>query len=281
MKIITQIAEMQKQAELLRSEGKRIGFVPTMGYLHEGHLSLVREAKKYSNVVVMSIFVNPTQFGPKEDFEDYPRDFDRDAELAKSAGCDIIFYPDWREVYPQPYLTYINVEKITDVLCGRSRPTHFRGVTTIVARLFNIVKPHVAIFGQKDAQQAIVIKRMAADLNFDVQIIVAPIIREQDGLAMSSRNIYLTTEQRVQAAALYRSLNAARKMIVDGERGANIIKNQVRKIIEQQPDAIIDYIEVVDTTHLEPLLELKGEVLIALAVKIGKPRLIDNIIITV
>lgn len=281
MKIITQISEMQKQADLLRGQGKRIGLVPTMGFLHEGHLRLVQQVKPQADVLVMSIFVNPTQFSPNEDFEDYPRDFDRDVELAKSVDCDIIFYPDWREVYPELYLTYVKVEKITHVLCGLSRPTHFRGVTTIVAKLFNIVKPHVAVFGQKDAQQAIVIKRMVTDLNFDIEIIVAPIVREKDGLAMSSRNTYLTPGQRVQAVVLYQSLLEAKRLIHAGERNGAMIKNRMRQMIEQQPDAVIDYIEIVDTKNLESQTELKGEVLIALAVQIGKPRLIDNIIISV
>lgn len=281
MKIITGISEMQATAESLRTAGKRIGFVPTMGFLHEGHLSLLYEAKKHADVTVMSIFVNPTQFAPNEDFEDYPRDFERDVALAQSAGCDIIFYPDQKDIYPDPYLTYVTVEKITNVLCGASRPTHFRGVTTIVAKLFNIVKPHVAIFGQKDAQQAIVIQRMTKDLNFDVQIIIAPIVREPDGLAMSSRNTYLLPHQRQQAAVLYQSLQLAKKMIADGERNATVIQNAMRKLIEQQPDAHVDYIELVDTTNLQPLERLRGEVLVALAVKIGKPRLIDNIIVNI
>lgn len=281
MKIITSISDMHQLADRLRQEGKIIGFVPTMGYLHEGHLSLVREAKKRSDVVVMSIYVNPTQFGPNEDLQDYPRDFNRDVELAKEAGCDIIFYPDSGQVYPDGYLTYINVEKITEVLCGRSRPIHFRGVTTIVAKLFNIVKPHLAVFGQKDAQQAIVIKRMTEDLNFDVEIIVAPIIRERDGLAMSSRNTYLNQSQRTQAAALNQALFKAKDMIRDGERNARALKAFIKSKLEQLPDGEIDYIEIVNTQKLEPLDTLAGEVLVALAVKIGKTRLIDNFIITV
>jgi len=281
MKVITEIAEMQRESDHLRSQGKKIGFVPTMGYLHEGHLSLVREARKHCDVVVMSIFVNPTQFGPNEDFEDYPRNFNRDAGLAKSAGCDIVFYPDAKAVYPDPYLTYVEVEKITRVLCGVSRPTHFRGVTTVVAKLFNMVKPHFAVFGQKDAQQAIVIKRLVKDLNFDIEIIVAPIIREKDGLAMSSRNTYLSPEHRAQAVILYQSLMAAKKMIDAGERHATVIRNRMKEMIEQQPDVIIDYIEIVDTTNLDYQTVLNGEVLIALAVKVGKSRLIDNIIIRV
>ncbi|KPL14426.1 MAG: pantoate--beta-alanine ligase [Bacteroides sp. SM23_62] len=281
MKVITKIAEMQKEADQLRIQEKKISLVPTMGYLHEGHLSLVREARARSDVVVMSIFVNPSQFGPSEDFKDYPRDFNHDVELARSAGCDIIFYPDAQEVYPEPYLTYVEVERLTKVLCGVSRPTHFRGVTTIVAKLFNIVKPQLAVFGQKDAQQAIVIKRMVKDLNYDIEIIVAPIIREKDGLAMSSRNTYLTKAQRIQATVLYQSLMVAKKMIDAGERKATIIKKRMRDLIEQQPDAIVDYIEIVDTTTLESQTALNGEVLIALAVKVGKPRLIDNIIVRV
>lgn len=272
---------MQQESDLLRARGKRIGLVPTMGYLHEGHLSLVREAKQQSDIVVMSIFVNPTQFAPSEDFEDYPRDFNRDVKLAETAGCDIIFYPDVNHVYPMNYLTFVTVEKITEVLCGASRPAHFRGVTTIVAKLFNIVKPHLAVFGQKDAQQAIVIKRLVEDLNFNIQIIVAPIIREEDGLAMSSRNIYLTPGQRKQATILYQSLMAAKKLIEAGERKAQAIKAHIREIIETQPEAVIDYIEIVDTMGLEPQIILKGETLIALAVRIGKPRLIDNIIVQI
>ncbi|MCU0644574.1 MAG: pantoate--beta-alanine ligase [bacterium] len=281
MKIIVSVSDMHKQADRLRREGKIIGFVPTMGYLHEGHLSLIREAKKHSDIIVMSIFVNPTQFGPGEDFKDYPRDFDRDAMLAESAGCDIIFHPNVQEIYPENHKTYVEVEQITKVLCGASRPTHFRGVTTIVAKLFNIIKPHVAVFGQKDAQQAIVIKRMVQDLNFDLKILVAPIMREPDGLAMSSRNIYLTPEQRKEAAILYQSLMQAKQMIEQGERNADQIKAQIRSMIEQQPDAKIDYIEIVDTTNLNPVQQLEGEVLIALAVKIGKPRLIDNVFVRI
>lgn len=281
MEIIVTASEMQKKAERLRLEGNAIGLVPTMGYLHDGHLSLIREAKKHSDVVVVSVFVNPTQFGPGEDFKDYPRDFDRDVKLAESAGCDIIFHPDVQEIYPENHKTFVEVEQITKVLCGASRPTHFRGVTTIVTKLFNIAKPHIAVFGQKDAQQVIVIKRMAEDLNFDLNIIIAPIMRESDGLAMSSRNIYLTPEHRKQAVVLYQSLMHAKKLIEQGERHADHVKEEIRSMIGQMPDAEIDYIEIVDTTNLNPLQHLQGEVLIALAVKIGKPRLIDNVIVRV
>jgi pantoate--beta-alanine ligase len=280
MQIITSIQEMQAEAERLRLQGQRIGFVPTMGYLHEGHLSLVRAARQHADVVIMSIFVNPTQFGPTEDYNEYPRNFERDVALAASVGCHIVFNPTVNDIYPENYLTYVEVEKITGVLCGRSRPTHFRGVTTIVAKLFHIVKPHVAVFGQKDAQQALVIQRMVRDLNFDIQIVIAPIVREKDGLAMSSRNIYLTPEQRQQAVALYQALMMAKSLIEKGERNAQVIKDHMRRHIERLAAATIDYIEIVDTTHLQPLAVLQGEVLIALAVKIGKPRLIDNIIVT-
>jgi len=281
MKIITSIKEMQKESDQLRMEGKRIGLVPTMGFLHEGHLSLVREIKKQCDYVVMSIYVNPTQFSPDEDFSDYPRDFDRDVKLAEQEGCDAIFYPDSEAVYPKNYLTYVEVEKITKILCGASRPIHFRGVTTIVTKLFNIVKPHVAVFGQKDAQQAIVIKRMAADLNFDIEIIVAPIIREQDGLAMSSRNTYLTPNQRGQALILSQSLKAAERKIKAGEKNVAVIKNLIKNKIEEKPDAKIDYIEIVDPETLEFQTEIKTDVMISLAVKFGKVRLIDNIIVKI
>lgn len=281
MKIITRVADMQHEVDRLRKQGKKIGFVPTMGYLHEGHLRLVHVAKSQCDIVVMSIFVNPTQFGPTEDFRDYPRDFNRDVELAETAGCHIIFHPEIHEIYPENYLTYVEVEELGGVLCGASRPTHFRGVTTVVTKLFHIVKPHLAVFGQKDAQQAIVIKRMVKDLNFDIQIIVAPTFREKDGLAMSSRNTYLTPAQRRQAVVLYQSLQAAQQMIENGERNGAAIKKEMRAIIEKQPDAIIDYIEIVETSHLTPLTHLSGEVLIALAVKIGKPRLIDNMMIQI
>lgn len=281
MRVITSIIEMQQEADRLRESGKKIGFVPTMGYLHEGHLNLVREAKKNSDVIVMSIFVNPTQFAPNEDFEDYPRNFDRDRLLAEKEGCDIIFYPDAKEMYPDKYLTYVEVEKITRILCGASRPTHFRGVTTIVSKLFNIVKPHIAVFGQKDYQQAVVIKKMTSDLNFDIKIIIAPIVREQDGLAMSSRNTYLSPAEREQALVLYQSLKMAEAEILSGENNAEVIKQKIRQMINKKPDAVIDYVEIVDSETLESQTSIKSDVVIALAVKVGKTRLIDNIIVKV
>ena len=281
MKIITSIEEMQKESERLRMEGKRIGLVPTMGFLHEGHLSLVREIKKHCDIIVMSIYVNPTQFSPDEDFQDYPRDLNRDKRLAEQEGCHIIFYPNSEEIYPKNYLTYVEVKKITKIMCGTSRPIHFKGVTTIVAKLFNIVKPNVAVFGQKDAQQAIVIKRMAKDLNFDIEIIVAPIIRDKDGLAKSSRNTYLASHQRKQALVLSQSLKAAKKRILSGEKKSNKIKKIIKNMIEEKPDANIDYIEIVDPETLEFKNEINADVMIALAVKFGTIRLIDNIIVRI
>lgn len=281
MDIIRTVKEMQQRAEELRLAGRRIGFVPTMGYLHEGHLSLLNLARKHSDITVMSIFVNPTQFGPNEDYDRYPRDFARDERLARERGCDILFYPSVHEMYPKPYRTYVSVEEITDVLCGASRPGHFRGVATVVTKLFNIVKPHVAVFGQKDAQQAIVIKQMVRDLNMDVEILVAPIVREPDGLAMSSRNTYLNEKERQDALVLYRSLKKAEELIRQGERDASRIKQEMETMIRSADTAKIDYVEIVDTTNLKSLDTLKGEVLIALAVWIGKTRLIDNTIVKV
>ncbi len=281
MEIIRSIAEMQETAEALRLEGKKIGFVPTMGYLHEGHLSLLRIAEGLSDVRVLSIFVNPTQFAPNEDLDRYPRDFKHDEALARRNGCDILFYPTAEEMYPVPYRTYVTVEEITRVLCGRSRPTHFRGVTTVVTKLFHIVKPHVAVFGQKDAQQAIVIKQMVRDLNFDVQIVVGPIVREEDGLALSSRNVYLSPEERKEAPLLYKSLLKAKERIEKGEREAGRVRRAIEETLQKAPHARVDYIEIVDTRDLKPLQVLEGEVLIALAVYFGKTRLIDNMMIRI
>jgi pantoate--beta-alanine ligase len=279
MVIIKTIRKMQAEAERLRLAGKRIGFVPTMGSLHEGHLSLIRMAKRHSDVVVLSIFVNPTQFGPKEDFSKYPRNFDRDEILAKQEGVDIIFYPSDAEMYPKDYLTYVNVEEMTNTLCGASRPGHFRGVTTVCAKLFHAVKPHVAVFGQKDAQQAVVIRKMAKDLNFDLEILVAPIVREPDGLAMSSRNVYLSPEEKADALVLSRSLQMAEQMIRQGERKAAKIIRAIRELIESKKNTKIDYVSIVDPDTLKPLDTVESKALIALAVFIGSTRLIDNSII--
>lgn len=267
---------MQKLCGELKRKGKTIGLVPTMGYLHQGHLSLVRIAKSKSDVLVVSVFVNPTQFGPGEDLKSYPRDIKRDRLLLEEE-CDFVFAPRMKDIYPEGYLTYVTVEKITAKLEGRTRPTHFRGVTTIVAKLFNIVRPDVALFGQKDAQQAVVLKKMVDDLNYGITMIIAPTVREKDGLALSSRNRYLSEEERKQAAVLYESLREAKKLIGRGERSTNKITARMRTLIKRQPSAELDYIAVTDARTLEPLNRLRGEVLISLAVRFGKARLIDNI----
>jgi|UniRef100_A0A7C3UUP5 pantoate--beta-alanine ligase len=280
MRVVRKIRTMQSLAKEAKRKGKVIGFVPTMGYLHEGHLSLVRIARKRSDLCVVSIFVNPLQFGPKEDFKEYPRDIKRDKKLLAKEKVDILFYPDEKEMYPDNYATYIKVERLTEGLCGRSRPGHFQGVTTVVGKLFNIVMPDISVFGQKDAQQAFVIKRMVRDLNLPVKIIVAPTVREKDGLAMSSRNIYLTPKEREEAVVLYRSLMMAKEMIEKGERNPNLIIGKMREMIEETSGKI-DYISIVDTKELREVDLIKGEVLIALAVYFGKARLIDNIILRV
>jgi pantoate--beta-alanine ligase len=271
---------MQRLATQMRASGK-LGFVPTMGALHQGHLELVRVAQQRCDGVVVSIFVNPMQFGPKEDYQCYPRDFARDRKLLREIGVDVIFYPDVREMYPENYSTYVDVECLTQHLCGKSRPGHFRGVTTVVAKLFNIVKPHIAVFGQKDAQQAFVIKRMVRDLNFDIEIVVVPTVREPDGLAMSSRNSYLTPDERRQAVVLYQALRHAEQLIKDGERDARKVKRAMRRIIQTSSSGRIDYVEIVDTNYLKPIQLIKNEILIALAVYFGRARLIDNLIVRV
>ena len=281
MKIIKTVKEMQIEAERLRNEGKTIGFVPTMGYLHEGHLSLMLIAREQADVVVISIFVNPTQFGPEEDLDKYPRDFQQDERLAEEVGVDVIFYPGVQEMYPKKYHTYVNVDEITETLCGASRPGHFRGVTTICTKLFHAVKPHFALFGQKDAQQAAVIRRMVKDLDFDMEIIVGPIVREEDGLAMSSRNIYLTPPQRQDALSLNQSLQMADKMIKKGEKNSDTLIQVMREHIESKKHTRIDYIGVVHPETLKPQQNIEDSALIALAVFVGKTRLIDNIIIDI
>jgi pantoate--beta-alanine ligase len=281
MKIIKQLQQMQELAEQTRTKGLKIGLVPTMGFLHQGHLSLIRLARKKADFVVVSIFVNPTQFGPGEDYQTYPRDLKRDCRLIEQSGGDVVFAPSAEEMYPKGYCTFVEVEGITRKLCGASRPTHFRGVTTVVTKLFYIVKPHFAVFGQKDAQQAIVIERLVKDLNFEIKIVVAPTVREPDGLAMSSRNRYLSEQEREDATVLYRSLQRAKSMVEAGERSASRVIVTMEKMISEKPTAQIDYIAVVDTRQLEPLEQLSGEVLIALAVRFDRARLIDNIILSV
>ena len=280
MQVITEIHRMQRTAEKARCEGRRIGFVPTMGYLHEGHLSLIRRAGQLSQLVVVSIFINPAQFGPQEDLESYPRDLPQDTQLSQEAGCDILFVPPAEAMYPPGHCTVVEVQELTEVLCGAARPGHFRGVTTVVAKLFNIVKPDVAVFGQKDAQQALVIRQMVRDLDQDLEIEIAPTVREPDGLAMSSRNAYLTPQERAQAPVLYRSLEWSGEQIASGERQAESLIRGITRMIGQT-QGMIDYIAVVDTERLQPLQRLQGEVLIALAVKFGRARLIDNLLVQV
>lgn len=271
---------MQRTADALRAAGRRIGFVPTMGYLHEGHVSLIRQARKRADEVVVSIFVNPRQFGPGEDYQGYPRDLDRDLRLIRETGGDIVFIPAPEEMYAGDFTTSVHVEGLTEGLCGTSRPDHFRGVTTVVTKLFAAVKPHLAVFGQKDAQQALVIRRMVRDLNLDVEVLIAPTVREPDGLAMSSRNIYLTPEERLQATALYQALCLARGMAGAGERDAQKIIRKMRDLISERPGARIDYVSIVDTGALRPVDRLAGEALVAVAVRFGRARLIDNVILS-
>lgn len=281
MKTIENISRMSTFVKMMRREGKSIGLVPTMGYLHEGHVSLVRAAKKHTDVVVMSIFVNPIQFGPKEDFERYPRDLKHDEEMAREAGVDVIFYPSLKEMYPEGYATYVTVEKLTDNLCGESRPGHFRGVATVVTKLFNIVKPEVAYFGQKDMQQAMMIKKMAFDLNMDIEVKMMPIVREKDGLAMSSRNMYLNAAERTDAVILYQSLKNAETLIKSGERDARKIVKAIEDTIKSKQSARIEYIKVVDAKVLKDVKVITGEIVLAVAVFFSNTRLIDNITIMV
>ncbi len=267
---------MQEWADKQRRSGKRIGFVPTMGYLHRGHLSLLEEARIHSDVLVASIFVNPMQFAANEDLSRYPRDPEGDARKLKEAGTNILFLPAAEEVYPRGYQTNVTVEKLTQGLCGRSRPTHFRGVTTVVAKLFHMVKPHVAVFGEKDYQQLAAVRRMVEDLNFDVQIIGGSIVREDDGLAMSSRNAYLSPAERQAALCLNRSLTTAQQLVNEGELDAAAVLQATRAVLEAEPLARIDYVELVDSETLEPVRRIDSPAVVALAVFFGRTRLIDN-----
>ena len=281
MKTIESISRMSIFVKMIRKEGKSIGFVPTMGYLHEGHLSLVRAAKKHTDVVVMSIFVNPIQFGPSEDFEKYPKDLKRDEELARDAGVDVVFYPSLKDMYPENYATYVTVKALTKNLCGQSRPDHFSGVATVVTKLFNIVRPDVAYFGQKDMQQALMIRKMVKDMNMDIDVKIMPVIREKDGLAMSSRNKYLSEAERKDAGALFQSLKTAETLIKGGEKDAKKITRSIEETIMSKPTARIDYAAIVDTKELKDVKTVSGEIMIALAVFFGNTRLIDNVVINV
>lgn len=279
MEVAKTIQTVRSLVKAARSQGKKIGLVPTMGALHIGHISLIKAAVKKCDFVVVSIFVNPTQFGPGEDFQKYPRPIDADLKICRDEGVDVVFAPTTEQMYPAENITWVNVEKLTEPLCGRFRPGHFRGVTTVCAKLFNIVLPDIAFFGQKDAQQAIVIKQMVADLNMPLEIVVCPTVREPDGLAVSSRNKYLTEQHRRDATCIYKSLQKCREMIDAGVKDTREIINQMRKILHQTTSISIEYISIVDAETLQSLEHVSGKILAAVAVRIGSARLIDNILI--
>ena len=277
--LLKKVDEVRSLVEQWRKQGLTVGYVPTMGALHEGHESLIKRAYEENDKVVVSIFVNPMQFGPKEDLESYPRDLKRDSEVCEKAGTDLIFHPENEEMYFNDFSTFVDMNGLTKGLCGKSRPMHFRGVCTVVTKLFNIVSPDRAYFGEKDAQQLAVIKRMVRDLNIDIEIIGCPIIREEDGLAKSSRNTYLNEEERKAALILSKSVALGKKMVADGETSAAVVKEAMIKKIESEPMAKIDYVEAVDGLSMQPVEEIKAPALVAMAVYIGKTRLIDNFIV--
>jgi len=270
---------MRSRSDRMRRQFKTIVFIPTMGFLHEGHLSLIQEGRKYGDDMVVSIFVNPTQFGPGEDLKSYPRDLERDLELLQKQGVNAVFTPDAKEIYSKKFQTYVTLEKLPNYLCGATRPIHFRGVATVVAKLLNIIKPHVAVFGRKDYQQLIVIRQMVSDLDFGIEIIGASTVREPDGLAMSSRNNYLTAEQRMSALSLNKSLHKAKELINSGIRDAATIIDAATELIQSYPETDIDYIAICDPETLMDIKAIDRPVVMALAVKVGKARLIDNMIL--
>jgi pantoate--beta-alanine ligase len=279
MEIITVIKNMQARSDKMRREGKSIVFVPTMGFLHEGHLSLIREGQKYGDDLVVSIFVNPAQFGPGEDLETYPKDYEKDLELLRKEGVNAVFAPDAGEMYGENFQAFVELDKLPKHLCGLSRPVFFKGVATVVTKLFNIVKPHVAIFGEKDYQQLTVIRQMVRDLNFDIKVVGARTVREVDGLAMSSRNTYLTSKQRMSALALNKSLKIAQELVENGLKDAAEIIDAAAKLIQSQPESEIDYIVICDPETLDDMKTIDRPALMALAVRVGKARLIDNLIL--
>ncbi|WP_461200629.1 pantoate--beta-alanine ligase [Anoxybacillus sp. TBDG-1] len=281
MVIIEKIEQMQARMIDERQRGKMIGFVPTMGYLHEGHVALLKRAKEENDIVVLSIFVNPLQFGPNEDFDRYPRDFERDHEIAKRAGVDIVFYPSVREMYPHKPSVTVKVHERVDVLCGKSRPGHFDGVATVVTKLFHIVMPHRAYFGMKDAQQVAVIDGLIRDFHFPIELVAVPTVREDDGLAKSSRNVYLSERERQEAPALYAALQNGRSLIEAGERDIEKVRQAIVHHIEQHTNGVIDYVEIYSYPELKPLETLQGKIILALAVRFTNARLIDNIVMNV
>lgn len=279
MKICYTVDDVRKEVKEWKKQGLSVGFVPTMGYLHEGHRSLMEAARKENDKVVVSIFVNPMQFGPTEDLESYPRDLDKDSKLCEGVGVDLIFHPEPEEMYPEGFCSYVDMNGLTTELCGKSRPIHFRGVQTVVLKLFNIVTPDNAYFGQKDAQQLAVVTRMVKDLSVDTKIHGCPIIREEDGLAKSSRNTYLSETERQAALILNQSLQVGKSLIEQGETSASVVKKAISEKIATEPLARIDYVDVVDFDTITPIEQIKGNTLVAIAVYIGKTRLIDNFII--
>ena len=279
MEVVETIEAVRQQVSAVRKNGKKIGLVPTMGAFHQGHISLIDRAVKECDFVVVTIFVNPTQFAPGEDFQKYPRNLDADLEMCRKTGVDLVFAPSADQMYASENLTWVNVEKLTEPLCGQFRPGHFRGVTTICAKLFNIVQADIAFFGQKDAQQAIVIKRMVADLNMPLKIVLCPTVRDADGLALSSRNEYLSEQQRKDATLIYKSLQKCREMIEAGIANTKEIITQMRGILTQAPSINIEYVSIVDAETLQSLDHITGQILAAVAVKIGPARLIDNILL--
>ncbi|MDR3586395.1 MAG: pantoate--beta-alanine ligase [Desulfosporosinus sp.] len=276
MKRTSYIGELREIIAIEKSRGRKIALIPTMGYLHQGHLALVERAKQTGAFTVLSIFVNPLQFGPNEDYSSYPRDMERDALLVDIAGVDVLFHPTSEEMYPRPMVTYVEVGQLDTVLCGATRPGHFRGVATVVSKLFHIVQPDLAFFGQKDYQQYLIIQRMVGDLNLPIEVCPVQIVREPDGLALSSRNVFLSPEQRQEALILSQSLNEAEKLLRAGERSARVLETQVRERISNESQGVIDYVEVRDAQDLSEVTEIESPVLLALAVRFGATRLIDN-----
>jgi pantoate--beta-alanine ligase len=279
MDIVNSVADMQARSRRIRREGRTIAFVPTMGFLHRGHMSLLETGRTRADDLVLSIFVNPTQFGPGEDLDAYPKSVEQDLAMAEKRGVDAVFLPSPNQMYPEHFQTYVALDTLPHFLCGLSRPTHFRGVATVVTKLFNIVKPHVAIFGEKDFQQLAVIRRMVLDLNMDIDIVGAPIVREDDGLAMSSRNSYLTAGQRQSALCLYKALQNAKNLVKNGERDSEAIIRSSKEIIVSHSETAIDYLSICDPTTLSSVSRIEGATLFAMAVKVGNTRLIDNIIL--
>lgn len=278
MIIVNRIEDVRNTVKEWKKQGLSVGFVPTMGYLHDGHQSLIKKAYGENDRIVVSIFVNPMQFGPTEDLDTYPRDLERDSKICKDAGANLIFHPEDKEMYKDDFLTFVDMNGLTEGLCAKSRPINFRGVCTVVTKLLNIVYPDRIYFGQKDAQQLAIIKRMVRDLNIDVEVIGCPIVREEDGLARSSRNVYLSTEERKAATILNKSLSKAKTLIENGEKSSEVIINQIKETINSEPLARIDYVEVVDSLSMEKVKYIEKSVLVAMAVYIGETRLIDNFI---